>query len=82
MPKYKLYNLGNNQPVTLRQFISAIENACGKKAVEKSLPMQAGDVPITFADIDELTADTGFKPSMNIEAGIENFVSWYQFYHS
>lgn len=75
---YKIYNIGNNQPVTLRRFISALEASCGKKAVENSLPMQAGDVPITFADVDELINDTGFKPSTSIEDGIENFVEWYK----
>ncbi|MCC5797752.1 MAG: NAD-dependent epimerase [Methylophaga sp.] len=74
---YKIYNIGNNQPVTLRHFITAIENACGKKAIENSLPMQAGDVPITYADIDGLMADTGFKPSTTIDEGIERFMSWY-----
>lgn len=74
---YKIYNIGNNQPVTLRRFITAIENACGVKAKEKLLPMQAGDVPITFADVDDLTLDVGFKPNTSIECGIENFVNWY-----
>jgi UDP-glucuronate 4-epimerase len=75
---YKLYNIGNNQPVTLRRFISAIETACGKKAIENLLPMQAGDVPITYADIDNLIADSGFKPSTTIEDGIAKFVEWYE----
>ena len=74
---YKIYNIGNNQPVTLRRFITAIENSCGKKAKENFLPMQAGDVPVTFADVDELVADVGFKPNITIENGIEKFVQWY-----
>ncbi|MBE0510881.1 MAG: NAD-dependent epimerase [Gammaproteobacteria bacterium] len=78
---YKLYNIGNNQPVTLRSFIDAIENACGRKAVENSLPMQAGDVPITYADVDDLIADTGFKPATTVEDGIERFVRWYRDYY-
>ena len=78
---YKIYNIGNNRPITLRRFISAIEKACGKKAKENLLPMQAGDVPITYADIDELVADTGFKPDTSIEAGIDKFVHWYQDYY-
>lgn len=78
---YKIYNLGNNQPITLRRFISAIEEACGKKAQENLLPMQAGDVPITYADIDELVTDTGFKPDTNIEEGIVHFVDWYRDYY-
>lgn len=79
---YKIYNIGNNQPVTLRRFITAIEDACGKKAQENLLPMQAGDVPITYADIDELVDDIGFKPDTSIEQGIEKFVEWYKQYYS
>ncbi len=78
---YKIYNIGNNQPVTLRRFITAIEDACGKKAQENLLPMQAGDVPITYADIDELVEDIGFKPETSIEEGIKQFVDWYQQYY-
>jgi UDP-glucuronate 4-epimerase len=78
---YKIYNIGNNQPVSLRRFITAIEAACGKKAKENLLPMQAGDVPVTFADVDELIADTGFKPNTSIESGIFQFVSWYKGYY-
>ena len=79
---YKIYNIGNNQPVTLRRFITAIEDACVKKAQENLLPMQAGDVPITYADIDELVDDIGFKPETSIEEGIEKFVDWYKQYYS
>lgn len=75
---YKIYNIGNNQPITLRRFITAIETACGVKAKENLLPMQAGDVPITYADIEDLTAATGFKPKIPIEQGISNFVAWYK----
>ncbi|REG83691.1 NAD-dependent epimerase [Marinomonas pollencensis] len=75
---YKVFNIGNNQPIELRRFIDAIESACGKKAKENSLPMQAGDVPLTFADIDELVASTGFKPATSIENGMQNFVDWYR----
>lgn len=78
---YKVYNIGNNNPVTLRRFIDALEKSCGKKAVENSLPMQPGDVPVTFADIDDLINDTGFKPSVSIESGIDSFVSWYKKYY-
>jgi len=78
---YKIYNIGNNQPVTLRRFITAIENACGKKAQENLLPMQAGDVPITYADIDELVDDIDFKPDTSIEDGISKFVDWYKAYY-
>ena len=79
---YKIYNIGNNQPVTLRRFITAIEDACGRKAQENLLPMQAGDVPITYADIDELVDDIGFKPETSIEEGIGKFVDWYKQYYS
>lgn len=79
---YKIYNIGNSQPVSLRRFINAIENACGKKAIEKSLPMQAGDVPVTYADIDELRTETGFKPRTEIEEGVKAFVEWFADYNS
>ena len=78
---YKVYNIGNNQPVTLRRFINSIEDACGVKAQENLMPMQAGDVPITFADVDDLILDTGFKPSTSIEDGINKFVDWYTAYY-
>lgn len=75
---YKIYNIGNNQPVTLRRFITAIENACGKKAVENQMPMQPGDVPVTYADISDLYKDVGFAPSTTIEDGVNHFVAWYK----
>ncbi|MEA1988685.1 MAG: NAD-dependent epimerase [Pseudomonadota bacterium] len=78
---YKIYNIGNNQPVTLRRFITAIETACGKKAKENLLPMQSGDVPITYAEVDDLISDTGFKPATSIEDGIGQFVEWYRKYY-
>ena len=78
---YQIYNIGNNQPVTLRRFITAIEEACGKKAKENLLPMQPGDVPATYADIDELTADIDFTPQTSIEDGITKFVEWYKAYY-
>jgi UDP-glucuronate 4-epimerase len=79
---YKLYNIGNNQPVTLRKFIEVIEAATGKEAQKNYLPMQPGDVPITYADVDELMADVGFKPSTSIEEGIGRFVEWYRGYYA
>ncbi len=79
---YKIYNIGNNQPVSLRRFITAIEQACGQQAKENLLPMQPGDVPLTYADIDDLIADTGFKPQTSIEEGISKFVSWYRQYYN
>ena len=75
---YRLLNIGNNNPVTLRRFIEAIEASVGKKANEKLLPMQPGDVPVTYADIDSLTELCGFYPTTSIENGIEKFVDWYR----
>ena len=79
---FKVYNIGNNQPIKLRRFITALETSCGKKAVENLLPMQAGDVPLTYADIDPLMQDFGFKPDTEIEEGIEQFMQWYRGYYS
>jgi len=78
---YKLYNLGNNDPVTLDRFVRAIEFALGKKAVIDYLPMQQGDVETTYADISESTKDFQFVPSTSIEEGIKKFVDWYRDYH-
>ena len=78
---YKLYNIGNNQPVELMRFIEVLEDCLGKKAVKNYLPLQAGDVPATYADVEALTADVGFKPDMPIEEGISRFVQWYRGYH-
>jgi UDP-glucuronate 4-epimerase len=78
---YKLYNIGNNQPVALMEFVDAIEKAIGKKAVKEYLPLQAGDVPATYADVNDLIKDTGFKPSTPIVEGINNFVKWYKEYY-
>lgn len=78
---FKVYNIGNNQPIKLRRFITALETSCGKKAVENLLPMQAGDVPLTYADIDPLMQDFGFKPETEIEEGIEQFMQWYRGYY-
>jgi len=79
---YKLYNIGNNNPVPLMAFVDAIEQALGQKAQKEFLPLQPGDVPATYADVDDLIADTGFKPSTPIQAGINNFIAWYKGYYS
>lgn len=79
---YKVFNIGNNQPVKLMTFIEAIEKATGKTAVKEFLPMQAGDVPATYADIDDLQAAVGFKPATPIEEGMQRFVDWYRGYYS
>lgn len=77
---YRIYNIGNNTPVELLRFIEVLEGALGKRAVKNLLPMQAGDVPSTFADVDDLTADVGFAPKTSIEEGIARFVKWYREY--
>ncbi len=76
-PPYKLFNIGNNNPVMLCDFIAAIEKSCDKKAKKNFLPMQPGDVPTTFADIDDLVNEFGFRPSTSIASGIDKFVNWY-----
>lgn len=78
---YKLYNIGNNNPVELMRFIEAIEKCLGKKAEKNLLPIQAGDVPATYADVDDLTRDTGFRPETSLEDGIRKFVEWYKWYY-
>jgi UDP-glucuronate 4-epimerase len=77
-PPFRLYNIGNNKPVTLRDFITAIEDACGAKANENLLPMQPGDVPVTYADIDDLKKTFNFQPRTNLMIGMRNFLNWYQ----
>jgi len=78
---YKVFNIGNNEPIALMTFIEAIEKAAGKTADKNYMPMQAGDVPATFADIDSLQEAVGFKPDTNIEYGMQQFVDWYRKYH-
>jgi UDP-glucuronate 4-epimerase len=77
---YRVFNIGNNSPVKLMEFIDAIEAAVGKPAKKNFLPLQDGDVPATFADVSELTAWTGFKPAMPVTEGISRFVRWYREY--
>jgi UDP-glucuronate 4-epimerase len=74
--------LGNNNPVELMRLFEAIEDCLGKKAKKNLLPMQPGDVPATYADVDDLIKDTGFKPSTSIEDGIRKFVDWYKSYYN
>jgi UDP-glucuronate 4-epimerase len=78
---FRVYNIGNHQPVELNDFIAAIERATGKRAIKEMRPMQPGDVPATYADIDDLAAAVGFRPSTPIETGIERFVQWYREYY-
>jgi len=79
---YKLYNIGNNQPIELLQLIETLEHCLGKTAVKNMLPMQPGDVPITYADVDDLIQDVGFRPNTPIEVGVEQFVQWYRSYYN
>ncbi|MFT6834651.1 MAG: UDP-glucuronate 4-epimerase [Francisellaceae bacterium] len=75
--KYKIYNIGNNQPVELEQFINCIENALGKNAIKNYMPMQDGDVVRTFADVSALERSVGFKPNMPINEGVDRFCKWF-----
>lgn len=75
---YKIYNIGNNDPVKLMDFIEAIENALGKKIQKNMMPLQAGDVPATYANVDDLVRDLDYKPSTSVQKGIDNFVAWYR----
>jgi UDP-glucuronate 4-epimerase len=78
---YRLYNIGNNQPVELGRYIECIERALGRKAQKNLLPLQPGDVPDTFADIDDLVRDVGYRPATPVEVGVERFVRWYVDYY-
>jgi len=79
---YKIYNIGNNNPVALNYFIDTLENCLNKKAKKNLLPMQLGDVPATYANVDDLTNDVNFKPATSIEKGIKLFIEWYKEYYS
>lgn len=78
---YRIYNIGNQQPVELMRYIEVIEECVGKKAEKNMLPLQAGDVPDTWADTADLVADVGYQPSTTIEVGVKNFVDWYVDYY-
>ena len=78
---WRVYNIGNNSPVGLLEVVALLEKAIGKKAKRELLPMQPGDVPATYADIDDLTRDVGFRPDTPIADGISRFVDWYRSYH-
>jgi len=79
---YRLYNIGNNQPVELMRYIEVLENCLGRKAEKTLLPLQPGDVPDTYADVADLVHDVGYMPNTSIEEGIANFVDWYRDYYS
>ena len=78
---FRVYNIGNNQPVELMRMIEILEAALGRKAEKNLLPMQPGDVPATYADVDDLERDVGFRPSTPLDVGIGRFVEWYREYY-
>ena len=78
---YRLYNIGNNEPVELMRYIEVLEACLDKEAEKNMLPLQAGDVPATYADVADLVRDVGYKPDTSIEQGIANFVDWYREYY-
>jgi UDP-glucuronate 4-epimerase len=78
---YRIYNIGNNQPIELMYFIEVLEKCLGMEAKKNILPIQPGDVPITYADVSDLTRDVGFKPDTSIEVGVKHFVDWYRTYY-
>jgi UDP-glucuronate 4-epimerase len=79
---WRIYNIGNNSPVEVPKVVAILEKEFGRTAIKEMLPMQAGDVPATYANVDDLMRDVGFRPSTSIEDGIRQFVSWYRSYHS
>jgi UDP-glucuronate 4-epimerase len=78
---YRLYNIGNNQPVELMHMISVLEKCLGREAEKNMMPIQPGDVPATFANVQALESAVGFKPRTTIEEGVERFVAWYREYY-
>jgi len=78
---YRLYNIGNNNPVELMHYIETLENCLGKKADMEMLPLQPGDVPDTYANVEELVNDMGYKPATSVEDGVAKFVDWYKGYY-
>jgi UDP-glucuronate 4-epimerase len=75
---YRVYNIGNNQPVSLMDYIGAIENALGKSIEKNLLPIQPGDVPSTYADVSDLVNDLGYKPETSVQEGVDRFIAWYR----
>lgn len=81
IPPYRIYNIGNNAPIPLMDFITAIEDALGMKAQKEFLPLQPGDVEQTYADVQNLIDEFGYKPSTSVKEGIHNFVEWYKVFY-
>ncbi|MCB1838497.1 MAG: nucleotide sugar epimerase, partial [Alcanivoracaceae bacterium] len=75
---FRIFNIGNNNPVKLTEYIEAIEKATGKTAIKELLPLQPGDVPDTYADVSELERSVGYKPATTVTEGVANFVAWYR----
>lgn len=78
---YRIYNIGNQQPVELMRYIEVLEECLGRKAEKNMLPLQLGDVPDTWADVEDLVADVGYRPSTPVEVGVRRFVDWYLDYY-
>jgi UDP-glucuronate 4-epimerase len=78
---FRLYNIGNNSPVELMRYIEVLEECLGRKAHKNLLPLQPGDVPDTFADIDDLVKDVGYRPATPVEVGVRRFVEWFCDYY-
>ena len=78
---YRIYNIGSNNPVELLRYIEVLEDCLGKKAIKNLLPLQPGDVPDTYSDVDALIEDVDYKPTTPVETGIDNFVKWYRDYY-
>ena len=78
---WRVYNIGNNNPVELLDYIDALEESLGVEVKKELLPLQPGDVPDTFADVDDLVSEFGYKPSMSVKEGVKNFADWYKEYH-
>ena len=79
---WRIYNIGNNSPVQLMKYIAALEDALGKTAIKEFLPLQAGDVPDTYADIQDLEQEFNYRPKTQVEEGIKKFVEWYRMHFS
>ena len=78
---WRIYNIGNNNPVELLDYIDALEESLGVEVKKELLPLQPGDVPDTYADVDDLVKEFGYKPSMSVKEGVKNFADWYKDYH-
>jgi UDP-glucuronate 4-epimerase len=78
---YRVYNIGNNRPIELSHYIETLEKCLGRKAERNLLPLQLGDVPDTFADVEDLARDVGYRPATTVEEGVQAFVDWYRSYY-